>query len=95
MSLTKQFGIDLGAKYLESNYTMGDDYAGSAPSLRDDIDYGASAGFTYAITKQVIVGVTYTFDDGRNNLDSLAAKYFAAYRDFTHSLTSMSLQYKF
>jgi hypothetical protein len=95
LTLSKQLGFDLGAKYLEANYTIGNDVAGSAPALRDDVDYGASAGVSYAITKQIIVGLTYAYDDGRNNLDSLAAKYFPAYRDFTHNLTSASIQYKF
>ncbi|HEY4989014.1 MAG TPA: hypothetical protein VII09_04365, partial [Opitutaceae bacterium] len=95
VNVTKQFGIDLGAKYLEANYTIGNDVVGSAPALRDDVDYGASVGVSYAITKQIIVGLTYAYDDGRNNLDSLAAKYFPAYRDFTHNVTTASLQYKF
>jgi hypothetical protein len=94
-SVSKQFGLDLSAKYLEANYTIGNDVAGSAPALRDDVDWGASAGVSYAITKQIVVAVGYNYDDGRNNLDSLAAKYFPAYRDFTHNVTTASLQYKF
>lgn len=94
-SVSKQLGIDLGAKYLEANYTIGNDVAGSAPALRDDVDYGASAGISYAVTKQFIVGINYAYDDGQNDLGSLAAKYFPGYRDFTHNVTTASLQYKF
>ena len=74
---------------------MGDDTAGSAPSLRDDVDYGASAGLTYAVAKQFILGAAYSYDDGRNNLSTLAAKYFPGYRDFTHGVSTVSAQYKF
>ena len=94
-NLTGQFGFDAGVKYLEANYALGNDTAGSAPSLRDDVDYGASTGFTYAVTKHFIVSLAYHFDDGRNNLDSLAAKFFPAYRDFTHSVTTLGVQFKF
>jgi hypothetical protein len=41
------------------------------------------------------VSLAYHFDDGRNNLDSLAAKFFPAYRDFTHSVTTLGVQFKF
>jgi hypothetical protein len=94
-NVTKQFGLDLAAKYLEANYTLGNDYAGSAPDLRDDVDYGGSVGLTYAVTKQLIVSLGYTYDDGRNNLDNLPANLFPGYRDFTHSVTTLGVQYKF
>ena len=69
--------------------------AGSAPSLRDDIDFVGSVGLTYNVTKQFVVAATFNHDEGRNNLDGLAAKYFAQYRDFVHGITTISLQYKF
>jgi hypothetical protein len=94
-TVSKQLGLDLAAKYLESNYTIGNDLAGSAPSARDDADYGASAGVTYAVTKQVILSLGYAYDDGRNIDNGLAAKYFPAYRDFKHNLTTAGIQYKF
>ena len=94
-NLTKALGVDAGIKYLEANYTLGDDTAGSAPSLRDDVDYGASAGITYAVTKQFVVSASFSYDAGRNNLGSLPAKYFPGYRDFTHSVTGVSAQYRF
>ncbi len=95
VNATKEIGIDLGIKYLEANYTMGNDVAGSAPSRRDDLDKGASAGVTYAFTKKLSVGVTYTYDKGSNGLGNLPANLFAAYRDFDHNVVSASIQYKF
>ena len=93
--LTKQLGVDLGVKYLEANYTIGNDYAGSAPDLRDDGDIGASVGLSYAVTPHFVVAVTYNHDDGRNQLSGLAAKYFPNYRDFDHNITAIDLKYKF
>ena len=90
-----QWGFDLGAKYLEANYTLGNDVAGSAPSLRDDLDYGLVGGITYTVTPQLILTLTYNYDDGKNGLSNLAAAYFPAYREFTHNVTSLGVQYKF
>ena len=95
LNITKQIGFDAGYKYLEANYTMGNDVAGSAPSLRDDIDFVGSVGLTYNATKQFVVSATYNHDEGRNNLDGLAAKYFAEYRNFVHGVSAVTLQYKF
>jgi hypothetical protein len=92
---TNQIGFDLAVKYLEANYTLGNDTAGSAPSLRDDADKGASVGVTYAVAKQLILSVAYAYDDGFNSLDNLPAKYFPAYRDFTHNVVTFGVQYKF
>jgi hypothetical protein len=92
---TKQIGVDLGVKYLEANYQIGNDIAGSAPALRDDIDENFSAGLSYAFTKQFIVSAAYSYDNGYNGDDSLPAAYFAAYRKFTHNVVSLSAQYKF
>ena len=43
-NFTKQLGLDVGAKYFEHNYTLGNDLAGSAPSLRLDTDYEGLGG---------------------------------------------------
>jgi hypothetical protein len=93
--LTKQLGVDLGVKYLDANYTLGNDYAGSAPDLRDDGDIGASVAISYAVTPHFVVAVSFNHDDGRNQLDNLAAKYFPQYREFDHNLTAIDLKYKF
>jgi hypothetical protein len=94
-NVNQQIGLDLGLKYLEANYTLGDDTAGSAPSRRDDVDEGASAGVSYAVTKQFIVSIAFTHDKGLNNLDGLPATLFPGYRDFTHNVTTLGATYKF
>jgi opacity protein-like surface antigen len=82
-------------KVSEADYTAGNDYVGSAPDLRDDGDYGVSAGATYAVTPQIIVALTYNYDQGRNLLGSLPAKYFPDYRDFSHNIWALDIKYKF
>jgi len=95
VNLTKQLGFDLGGKYLEANYTLGDDVAGSAPSLRDDIDYQGSVGFSYLIIPHLTANIGYTYDKGSNGLETLAATYDPAYRDFEHGVFSVGLKYGF
>lgn len=92
---TRQLGLDLGGKLFEHNYTLGDDLAGSAPSLREDLDYEGVAGITIAVTPRIIANVSYNFDDGRNSLGSLPAKYAPAYRHFEEGVFAAALQYRF
>jgi hypothetical protein len=92
---TRRLGVDLGAKLFEHNYTLGNDLAGSAPSLRLDFDDEVQGGVTYAVTPHLSASVAYAFDDGRNGLDGLAAKYAPAYRNFEEGVYSMELQYRF
>jgi len=92
---TRKLGIDLGAKYLESNYTLGNDIAGSAPSLRDDAEYEGSAGVSYTLIPHLTANVGYTYDKGFNALTTLAATYDPAYRDFKHGVTTFGLKYAF
>jgi hypothetical protein len=94
-SPTKQWGLDLGFKRLEANYTIGNDLAGSAPALRDDLDYQYSIGVTYAVTPHLILSGAFTYEEGKNNLDGLAANFGPAYRDFQHGLSTVGVQYKF
>lgn len=92
---TKQLGFDLGAKVFEHNYTLGDDLAGSAPSLREDLDYEGSAGLTYVITPHLIANLNYNYDEGRNNLSSVPATYAPSYRNFKEGVCAAGLQYRF
>ena len=92
---TKQLGFDLGGKVLEADYTMGNDVGGSAPSLRDDMEYEVSAGVSYAFTKHFSASLTYTYDIGRNALDNLAANLYPGYRDFDHQVVSLGATFKF
>jgi len=94
-SATQKLGIDLGAKMFEHNYTLGNDVAGSAPSLRLDYDYEGISGVTYAITPHLIGSLTFNYDEGRNGLSSLPAKYAPSYRSFEDGVFSAGLQYRF
>jgi hypothetical protein len=94
-NFTKQLGLDVGAKIFEHNYTLGNDEAGSAPSLRLDYDYEGLGGVTYAITPHLIATVTYSYDKGFNGLTSLPAKYAPSYRDFEEGVFAAGLQYRF
>lgn len=92
LTLTPFLGLDLGARYLEANYTLGDDDAGSAPSLRDDKEYEGTVGFSYLINKHFTAGINYAYDKGLNGLTTLAANYAPAYRDFEHGVVGFSLK---
>jgi hypothetical protein len=92
---TKQLGFDLGAKFLEANYTLGNDVAGSAPARRDDLDYGLVAGASYAFNPHFSASVAYNYDLGRNGDHNLPANLFASYRDFEHNVVTVGLTYKF
>jgi hypothetical protein len=91
---TKQWGFDLGARYLEADYTIGNDLAGSAPSLRDDVEYEGSGGVSYTLQPHWTVGLTCVIDKGFNALHGLAPAFAPDYRNFTHAVTTLSLQYK-
>jgi len=95
LNVTKKLGLDLGAKYLEANYTLGNDLAGSAPSLRDDLDYQGSVGLSYALARHLTGTVGYAYDKGLNGLTSLPANYQPNYRDFEHAVASVGLKYSF
>lgn len=95
LNVTKELGFDLGLKRLEANYTMGNDVAGSAPSLRDDVDWGGSVGVSYAITPHLVVSATYNSDSGKNEVDGLPANLAPGYRVFVHQVVTFGAQYKF
>jgi len=92
---TKQLGLDLGGRVQEADFSSGNDMAGTAPSLRDDIQYTVSAGVNYAFTPRLNAGLTCSYDLGRNLLNNLPPQYEAAYRDFDHLLVSLGVLYKF
>jgi hypothetical protein len=94
-SFAKEFGFDLGGKAFEHNYTISNDTAGSAPSLRRDYAYEGTIGLPYSITPHLVATLGYSYDIGRNGLDDLPAKYAPYFRDFQEGVGSLSLQYKF
>ncbi|HUE37742.1 MAG TPA: hypothetical protein VMO20_10150 [Candidatus Acidoferrum sp.] len=91
-SATKQLGFDLGGKILEADFTSGNDYIGTAPSKRNDIEYCVVAGVNYAFTPNLSAGVTYNFNLGRNLLSGAPE---ASFRNFEDDLVSLGVQYKF
>lgn len=90
----RHWAFDLGGKILQADFASGNDYSGTAPSLRNDIQYTIACGITYNFTTNLSANLAYNYDIGRN-LDNLAAKYEPSYRDFDHQLVSLGLQYKF
>lgn len=95
LGLTGRLGLDLGARYLEANYTLGDDVSGSAPSLRDDLEYEGSAGVSYLIAPHLTASLSYVYDKGENGLKSLPANLDPAYRDFEHGVSALGVKYSF
>jgi hypothetical protein len=95
LGLTDSLGIDLGARYLEANYRLGNDTAGSAPSLRDDLEYEGSAGLSYLVIPHLTASIAYVYDKGENGLTTLPASLDPAYRDFNHGVTTLTLKYSF
>jgi hypothetical protein len=94
-SAARKWGLDLGAKYLQANYTIGDDIAGSAPSLRNDLEYEGSIGLSYAIVPNLVATVSDTYDKALNGLTTLSAANGPSYRNFEHQVAGVGLQYKF
>jgi hypothetical protein len=94
-NMSRQLGIDLGAKLFEHNYTLGNDSTGSAPSLRLDFDYEALGGITYAITPHLIASLTYNYDEGRNGPGHAPRKIRAVVPRFEEGVFSAGLQYRF
>jgi opacity protein-like surface antigen len=98
---TQQLGLDLGAKYLFSDYNTGAanltgvTSATPGQSQRNDAVYSLSAGVSYAFTHNLSANLCYTYDLGRNQQDNLPASGYADYREFDHQLVSLGLQYKF
>jgi hypothetical protein len=94
-SATRRLGVDLGAKKFEHNYTLGNDVAGSAPSLRLDYDYAGSGGVTYAFTTHLLATLAFNYDHGMNGLDSLPARLEPDYREFRERVFAAGIQYRF
>ncbi len=91
---TRNWGFDAGCKVLCAQFSSGNDFAGTAPSLRNDVEYIAAIGVTYNFTSIWSANVNYNHAIGRN-LDNLAAQYAPSYRNFDENLVSVAVQYKF
>ena len=91
-NVTSQLGLDAGGKFLDSNYTCGSAVKSGNSSLRNDAQYTASAGVSYAFTKNLSASLAYAYDFGRNLQDDAS---FAAYRQFDHQTVSLGATWKF
>ncbi len=87
-ALTKQLGLTLGARLLDSDYTSGN----QASSLRNDLQVTFTAGVRYAFNSHLSADLTYTADLGRNVEDHVAN---AQFRQFNRNLISLGAQFKF
>lgn len=90
---TRQLGLDLGAKFCNSDYTFASPVKTSGSCLRDDAMYSLSAGLSYAFTPHFSAGLSYACDFGRNLQENAGP--LASYREFDHQLVSLSAQFKF
>jgi opacity protein-like surface antigen len=101
LNATKQLGLDLGAKYLFSDYTCGSTSltggtaTAAGQSQRNDAMYSLSAGVSYAFTPHFGASLGYAYDLGRNQQANLPVSGYADYRNFDHQLVSLGVQYKF
>jgi hypothetical protein len=98
---TKQLGLDLGAKYLFSDYNSaaanltGVTTTSPGQSQRNDAMYSLSVGVSYAFTPHFSASLGYVHDFGCNQQENLPLKGYADYRDFDHQLVSLAAQFKF
>jgi len=86
--ITEQFSLDLGARLLEADYTMGN----LTSCARDDLDYVLSAGLHYAFSANVAADLGYAANLGRNAQENIANP---GNRDFNSQEFSLGVQFKF
>jgi hypothetical protein len=91
---TKELGLDLSGRIVQADFTSGNDFAGTAPSERNDIEYSVAAGASYAFTPNLSANVSYNFNLGRN-LMNLPSTLAPDYRNFSEDIASVGVQYKF
>jgi hypothetical protein len=91
---TARLGLDLGGRIQEQNY-LGDDYAGTEPSLRADRMFSVLTGLSYALNPYCIASLNYTMNKSGNVLASLPAALEPSYRSFVEHVFSVGLSYKF
>lgn len=56
---------------------------------------GIAATLGYALQSRVNITVTHVYDKGLNALDGLPQTFASDYRNFTHGVSALGLQYKF
>jgi len=98
---TKKLGLDLGAKFVSSDYNTssaaltGQTVTAAGQSQRNDMVGSLSAGVGYAFTPHLSSSLAYSYDLGRNLQDNLPASALEKYREFDHQIVSVGVQYKF
>ena len=85
-----QLSMDLGARFLESDYTI----ANVASGNRIDQMYTLSAGVSYAFTSHLTASLAYSLDLGRNDANGLTSA-AESDREFERNLFSLGATYKF
>lgn len=91
---THHWGLDLGGKILNADFSSGNDTTGTEPSKRNDIEYSVAFGVTYSFTQNFNINVAENYNIGRN-LENLPPNLAPAYRNFNQNVVSLGLQYKF
>lgn len=86
--ITPRLSLDLGARLLEADYTIGN----LSTCSRDDLDYVLSAGLHFAVSANCAVGLGYLANLGRNAQDNIVNP---QYRDFNSQEVSLGVQLKF
>ena len=86
--ITHRLSLDLGARLLEANYTIGN----LSSCSRDDLDYVLSAGLRFAISANYAVSLGYLANLGRNAQDNIVNP---QNRDFNSQEVSLGFQFKF
>jgi hypothetical protein len=89
----RRLELGVSAAILQADYTIGNDTAGNAPSVRIDRLYTISPSATYAFTPQLSATVSYSYNAGNNELSSLPA--YGGYKNFVDQVVSLQLLYKF
>ena len=92
---TSRLAFDLGAKIQNADYTGGNDTAGTAPSIRSDREYTLAPGATYAFTEHLSTTLTYTYNAGNNELDTIPASSHPAYKNFIAQTVFLGFVYRF
>ena len=86
--LMDKLGFDLGGKILDWDFTSGN----LSTSKRNDLEYTASAGLTYAVTPHLSITLASVLNWGRNAENNVADE---QNREFDQQLITLGTQWKF
>jgi len=86
--ITGRLSLDLGARLLDADYTVGN----LSTCARDDVDYVLTAGLHYAFNAHLAADLGYAASLGRNAQDNVTD---SRNRDFNSQEVSLGVQFKF